>query len=266
MEMRARTPAIGLSAGMLHPDPTRSLFKGKRLLYAEEMLFHWVTRGGAAAFLVPSQPSSFEAVLAPLDGLLLTGGSDVAPHHYGETPLKPEWAGDPERDAYELALVRAALARGMPVLGVCRGLQLLNVALGGSLYQDISELTGTPITHRDWEIYDANVHEVEITAGSRLARLYPGVTRARVNSVHHQAIKTPAEPLLIEARCPDDGVIEAVRLADPTRYAFAVQWHPEWQDEGDGRFLHGGPILAEFLDACRAHAGASGCRPGAEVS
>lgn len=251
---------IGVSACMLHPDPVRPIFKGKRLLYMEESMFHWLLAAGCVPSLIPSVPAGSEAqlsdVVAAFDGILMSGGVDMAPQHYGELPLQPEWAGDALRDAYDIALVRTAIALDRPLFGVCRGLQVINVALGGSLLQDIAtQHTGT-LVHRDWEVYDKNQHDVAIEPGSGLAALYgPQVTRSRINSVHHQGIRRLGDGLQVEARCPDDGIIEAVRLqpvAGKNPYVLAVQWHPEFQLAVETDLLPAAPLVAEFLTAARA--------------
>ncbi|GIW72842.1 MAG: hypothetical protein KatS3mg102_2384 [Planctomycetota bacterium] len=254
---------IGLSCSIFGPDPERPIFKGKRLVYLEQSILDWAVSLGALAYPLPPLGTleRTEAMLArwleDLDGVVLTGGTDVAPQNYGEQPLRPEWSGDPERDVYELALVRACLQRRLPLLGICRGAQLLNVALGGTLYQDIATQLPGAIVHRDHGLYDQLVHEIELVPGSRLAALYPGRRRARVNSVHHQAIKELAPGLVIEAVSAADGLPEAVRLqaapGQPAPYAFAVQWHPEFQPAGGAGLLPAAPLLEDFLAACRGY-------------
>ena len=135
---------VGLSCSLLPPTPDRSLFKGKTLVYVERGMADWVAREGAVPVILaaPGFESAdlgawVSASLDAVDALVLTGGTDVSPTSYGEEPLDPAWAGQPERDAFEIALLREAMQRAMPVLGVCRGIQLLNVALGGTLYQDL---------------------------------------------------------------------------------------------------------------------------------
>ncbi len=147
-----------------------------------------------------------------LDGLVLHGGSDVWPGSYGEEPIKPEWSGDRVRDEYEIALLRAFIDAGKPVLGVCRGLQVINVAFGGTLYQDIAMQQPGSRTHRDAALYDQNFHEIEFVAGHASGRALSGRRRAaRVNSVHHQAVKKLADGFTVEATSPDDGMVEAMR-------------------------------------------------------
>ena len=248
---------IGISACFFHADPNRPIFTGKTLQYVEQSIAHWVMSTGALAVVIPNpvgDTTKGDVTLAHyadwLDGLLLEGGSDLWPGSYGETPLQDKWNGDRVRDEYEKALVDAFSAAGKPVFGVCRGLQLLNVAFGGTLYQDIATQRPEALAHRDAGRYDRNFHEVEFEPGSRLAALYPGIGRAQVNSVHHQGIKDLAPGFVIEARSPQDGLIEAVRRRGDT-FVAAVQWHPEFHRAEYGT-LDDGPILNDFLNAARA--------------
>jgi len=263
-------PRIGISACFLHPDAERLIFKGKTLLYLEQSMATWVQSGGAHAYLVPTVaphgPLTVSDIAADLDGLLLHGGADVCPRSYDEEPMRPEWEGDEIRDRYELALVHAFHAAGKPVLGICRGAQILNVAFGGTLYQDITTQAddvarrfaeaptsrgGDPEVrvHRSQELYDRNLHQVDLLEGSVLAARNGGAATVTVNSVHHQAVKDVGKGLIVEARSTDDGVVEALRLDDPDgRYVAAVQWHPEFfAGVDDGTMFDNGPLLAEFL-------------------
>jgi putative glutamine amidotransferase len=245
---------IAVSACFFHADPARPIFTGKTLQYIEQSVAHWVMSQGDLAVMVPAPDE--EARLADyaqwLDGLVLMGGSDVWPGSYGETPLQERWSGDRVRDAYEMALARAFVAAGKPVFGVCRGLQLLNVAFGGTLYQDIPTQRPEALTHRDAALYDQLFHRIDFEPGTRLASLYAGQSGATVNSVHHQAIKDLAPSFAVEARCPDDGTIEAVRWRGDG-YVAAVQWHPEFHmtTASDG-LIDDAPLLADFRAACHA--------------
>jgi len=185
-----------------------------------------------------------------LDGLVLHGGSDVWPGSYGETPLEERWSGDRVRDNYEIALARAFVAAGKPVFGICRGLQLINVAFGGTLYQDIGTQRPGARAHRDAGLYDQNFHTVDLVAGTGLSSLYPGVARATVNSVHHQGVKDLARDFVVEAVSSDDGIVEAFRR-NGAPYVAAVQWHPEFHDWTRTDLLSGDPLLADFLQATR---------------
>jgi putative glutamine amidotransferase len=241
---------IGVASCFFHADPQRPIFKGKTLLYLVENVGHWLLNEGVLTYTIPTLPKSstlsLTQVIDDLDGLVLQGGSDVAPQSYGETPLKPEWSGDAVRDRYEIEMVQGFRSQGKPVLGLCRGLQLLNVAFGGTLIQDIATQIPGALTHRNWEIYDQNFHDIDIVPDSGLGRLHAGVTRAQVNSVHHQAIKQLGAGLRVEATSVGDGIIEAIRSTDDD-YVVGVQWHPEFQNDGDKSLLSTKPLLKEFL-------------------
>jgi putative glutamine amidotransferase len=250
---------IGISACFFHADAERPIFKGKTLQYIEQSVAHWVAASGSALpVMVPSPLGdtsrgtvSFDDYAAWLDGLVLMGGSDMWPGHYGEEPLKPQWTGDRIRDEYETALARAFVAKGKPVFGVCRGLQVINVAFGGSLLQDISTMKPGAREHRSHELYDQNFHAVSFVPGTRLAQLYPGTSCVTVNSVHHQGIKRLADDFVVEAVCPDDDMIEAMRWRGPS-FVAAVQWHPEFHRPDEHGVIDDAPILQDFLDAARA--------------
>ncbi|WP_326600784.1 gamma-glutamyl-gamma-aminobutyrate hydrolase family protein [Streptomyces sp. NBC_01803] len=177
-----------------------------------------VQRAGGVAVLLPpdAAPAAATAVLARLDGLVIAGGPDVDPARYG-APRDPRTGPPaPERDAWELALIDAALARRMPLLGVCRGMQLLNVALGGTLHQHVDGHTGPPGVFAE--------HEVTPVAGTLLADALPNPIR--VPAYHHQAVAGLGSGLIASAHAPD-GMIEAVELPAADGFALAVQWHPE---------------------------------------
>ena len=256
---------IGISACFFHADPNRPIFTGNTLQYVEQSIAHWVMSSGALAVMIPSPAGPEQRDMRQrgdvtldhyaqwLDGLVLEGGSDVWPGSYGETPLQEKWAGDRVRDEYEKALVAAFGRVGKPVLGVCRGLQLLNVAFGGTLYQDIATQLPEALVHRDAAIYDRNFHQVDFVSGSALAALFPQASSAKVNSVHHQAIKDLAPGFEIESRCSEDGILEAIRRTRNAgeSYVAAVQWHPEFH-RADFGTLDDAPILEDFLSAVRA--------------
>ena len=226
--MSSRPLILGVSCGLMPADPTRALFKGKPLHYGEGHLSDAIARAGALPVLLPalSHAPALAALVDHCDALVLSGGTDVSPQVYGEQPLDPAWAGDPERDAYERALITAALAARKPILGVCRGAQIINAALGGVLYQDIRAQKPGALAHRDWQRYDDNGHTVAITAGTWLADIH-GAGDIVVNSVHHQAIRVVAPGLRAAAVAPD-GVIEAIERVDAEQIILGVQWHPEW--------------------------------------
>jgi putative glutamine amidotransferase len=186
------------------------------------------------------------AVVASCAGLVLPGGIDVDPARYGEARHPAVTAVDEARDEYEIALVRAALAADLPVLAICRGLQVMNVAAGGSLIQDIPSQIGTPVTHQVSDPKDAIAHDVSIAAGSRLQELMGSAAvggRLPVNSRHHQAVGRIAQGFVVTSRA-SDGVIEALERPD-ARFCVGVQWHPENFIES-GTFL---PLFAGLLAA-----------------
>ncbi len=249
---------IGLSACFFHADPQRAIFKGKTLLYFENSMAHWLMSQGALPFLIPEKSKNFSVsdLVGKIDGLLLQAGSDVCPVSYGEEPLRPEWKGDLIRDKYEISLLKECMKKNKPVLGICRGLQVINVGLGGSLYQDINEQVPETLVHRNWDIYDENHHDIKIEPNSLLARLYKKKSKAIVNSIHHQGIKKLGKSLVAEATSLSDGIIEAIRYAPAkqnkkTPWVYAVQWHPEFHDNRFKNFLDSQPLLKDFLNETR---------------
>jgi putative glutamine amidotransferase len=250
---------VGIAACFFHADPQRAVFKGMTLQYIEQNMAHWVMQRDAIALMIPSPDGhtrraasriSAASYARELDALVLMGGSDMCPETYGEKPLKPEWNGDRIRDDYEIALLRAFMTEKKPVLGVCRGAQLVNVAFGGTLYQDLAAQVPGALNHRNWDIYHENTHATSIVAGSGLARLYPAVKLVKTNSVHHQAVKELGRELTVEAWSEPDHLIEAIRWNGPS-YVFAVQWHPEFHDRADASLIDDTPILDDFLAHAR---------------
>ena len=228
-----------------------------------ERLFHGVNdrypsavldAAGCLPVLIPAVGSKVDvrAVLSRLDGLLLTGSpSNVHPSHYGAEPSDPEILYDPERDATTLPLIREAIRRDLPILAICRGIQELNVALGGTLHQRVHEVPGR---HNHRSRRDSSdgpygpAHRVTLTAGGLLASL-AGAPEARVNSLHSQGIDRPAVSLRIEAVAPD-GQIEAVSLPE-ARFVVGVQWHPEYKAIDDP---FSSALFSAFAVACGAAA------------
>lgn len=249
---------IGVSARLFHPQPDAKGIQSKTLQYLEQSVAHWVMSRDVLVFMVPTVDKDgllhrSEVRLADyarvLDGLVLQGGADVSPSTYGETPLAPQWAGDRLRDVYEIELVHEFVEAGKPVLGICRGAQLINVAFGGTLYQDIpTQLGGSQVHVTD--AYEKHRHEIRFEPGSGLARLYRGVQKPVVTSIHHQSIKALGRGLAVEAWSEPDGVVEAIR-ASGKGYVLAVQWHPEFHPPRDQTMLDSAPILEEFLHAAR---------------
>ena len=248
---------IGVSARLLYPDPSRTFLPAKSVQYLEQSVANWVMSGDVLAFMIPEM--SLASPHAPLtkvknyvdalDGLLLQGGADMSPKSYGEAPLNPLWAGDEVRDAYEIDLFHEFVTQGKPVFGICRGHQVINVALGGTLYQDIATQRPEMGPHRDEDKYDNLFHDMHILPNTWLSRIYPQVKACRVNSIHHQAVNRLGEGLVVEALGDPDGMVEAVRWEGHS-FVVGVQWHPEFMDPKDAALLDGRPLLREFLAAC----------------
>lgn len=256
---------IGLSARIFHPEPGASGLKTKTLLVFEQSVAQWVMTRDVLLMMVPSVLQDGELVRSNirlrdyagyLDGLILQGGADVDPRAYGEEPLRPEWSGDPVRDAYELELVQEFMEAGKPILGICRGMQLLNVAFGGALYQDLRVQRPGTASHESGQ-YDRNAHRVDFVEGGQMSAWFGGLAGGQVVSIHHQAVKRLGRDLIVEATAHDDGVIEAIRWTGPG-FICGVQWHPEFHRPAAGdELLDCGPLLGAFLAAARATCSAS---------
>jgi putative glutamine amidotransferase len=223
----------------------RELALGERYLDAVR------AAGGLPVILAPVPTSAIDALLDRIDALCLSGGPDIHPSAYG-APEHPELGPtEPELDRFELALGRRAVRRRVPVLGICRGAQVLNVALGGTLHQhlpDVSELE-----HRHGKSGDGTVHEIELTRGGRLPGLLGG-GRLEVNSFHHQAAATIGHGLRVAARAPD-GTVEALEGA--AGFTLGVQWHAEYLVERPEQLL----LFEELV-----RAGREGAAPAARAA
>lgn len=230
---------------------------GVPIIYLSEALAFWIMSAGAVPLLIPAFPPaggwrcqlSLSQLVDGLDGLVLQGGADMSPSSYGEEPHCDEWCGDPRRDGYELAIVREFLNQRKPILGVCRGMQVLNVALGGSLYQDIPTFCDQAGYHRDLDRALDFTHRVDFCADGWLQSLY-GSEGGNIISIHHQAVRKLGAGLVVEARSAEDGLIEGIRLEGDC-YAAGIQWHPELQNPSDRSLLDPGPILEDFCRAAR---------------
>ena len=263
--MDAETPRkllIGLSPRLLRDVPSELGFRGKTLQYLEQSMAHWVMSLGALVVMVPTVEREslirrahidIADYVAALDGLILQGGADIDPRSYGETASNTVGPIDVVRDRFELDLLRAFVAARKPVFGVCRGMQLINVACGGNLHQDLCTDGATSNSHAHADAYDQHRHPLSIEPESWLSARYDGSTTGTVNSIHHQGIERLGEGLVIEARA-DDGVIEAVR-GSGEGFLLGVQWHPEFHDGSDPRLLPADPLMQAFLDAAADRAG-----------
>lgn len=210
-------PAVAVTA-------PRRLVEGRERVTLNTAYVRALESAGLVPLAVPTMLAAERAgaALAAVRGLVLTGGEDVAPSRYGATPHPRLGEVDPVRDAAELELIAGARARRLPILAICRGIQILNVALGGTLYQDLDSERPGPVPHSD----ETTSHAVRVAPGSLLARTL-GTPAARVNSRHHQAIRDLA-PSLKAVAWAEDGVIEGAEPADTNApWMVAVQWHPE---------------------------------------
>jgi len=205
--------------------------------------------GAIPVVLPPVCPGDVTAILDRLDGVLLSGGVDVDPVLYGQAPHPKLGRVNRRRDDFELALTREALRRDQPILAICRGHQVLNVARGGTLVQDIPSIVGGAMEHDAPGPRCRRAHRVEVTGSSRLREIL-GLDTLSVNSLHHQAVDRVGEGLLAAARCPDDGVIEGLEMPG-RRFVVAVQWHPEsfWSEPDPFQRL-----FDAHAEACRAGA------------
>jgi putative glutamine amidotransferase len=253
MTARERMPVIGIPACLVTPEEFGFHRVGAK--YVDGV----IDGTGGLPLLIPAVGGRIDpdAVLDGFDGLLLSGSlSNVEPQHY-QGPLPPAAsAHDPARDATTLPLIRRAIARAVPLLAICRGIQELNVALGGSLHQEVHAVQGRFDHRSDKTVAHPErygpAHEVLLTPGGMLQKLLGGVDRIIVNSLHGQAIDRLAARLVVEATARD-GTIEAVRMEGAPGFVLGVQWHPEWR-------LLENPfsqrLFAAFGAACRARADA----------
>jgi putative glutamine amidotransferase len=230
--MQSKRPVIGISADqrMIGPHPFHAV--GDKYVQAV------VEAADAIPMVIPAlgERLGLDELLAHLDGILFTGSpSNVEPYRYNGNPSIAGTLHDAARDATTLALIPRALGAGVPLFGICRGFQEVNVAMGGTLTQRLHEVPGL-LDHRDdatqpLAMQYAPAHDVTLEPDGLLARL-AGVTCVRVNSLHTQGVERLGPDLIVEARAPD-GVIEAFRIKDAPRFALAVQWHQEWQVMSD---------------------------------
>jgi putative glutamine amidotransferase len=260
-------PRVGVGVCLMHPDPQRDIFRGKALQYIEERLARSLWEAGMVPVALPDLgEGSAGPLLELVDGLVLMGGADVAPGSYGEEPIESgRWPGDRARDIYELRLLGEAAGRGLPLLGVCRGCQLINVAFGGTLYQDLRTQLPDSLTHRDPERYDTLEHETRLVPGTWIQEVY-GKPSLLTNSIHHQGLKDIAPGFAVSCLAPD-GVVEGIERVEKRGFIAGIQWHPEFIGPGgpgevgeSGRKRDDGRLIFRaFAEVCRQRA--AGPRP-----
>ncbi len=244
-------PVIGVTATLkedTHVSDTRplGLFVRADLDYVNGV----VQAGGVPLVLPPVTPEAAETMVRGMDGLLLSGGSDLHPSYYDEEPHPELGVTIPERDAFEMRLLEAALTRGLPVFGICRGLQIINVFLGGTLYQDLPAQFGEGLDHRQTTPKWSPKHGISFD-GSSVTGGISGSVEMQVNSYHHQAIKELAPGLVVCARSAD-GVIEAAESRDfSERWLVGVQWHAEAMRASDPAHRN---LFAAHVAAAERHA------------
>jgi putative glutamine amidotransferase len=204
-------------------------------------------QAGAVPVHLPTtgDPAVLEALLDRLDGLLISGGNDIDPLLYGQGPRPELDQIEPIRDQEEIFLFQQAMARHLPIFGICRGLQLINVAQGGSLYQDLPSQKGIHHAHSTAYPKDHASHRVDIEPGSFLDQLYHKPS-LQVNSFHHQGVDQVGDQLKVAARA-DDGLVEALEWADDSQWVRAVQWHPEALRYSDPDMDR---LFSTFVQAC----------------
>ena len=228
-------PVIGITSSQFIDTASHGVFPRHSISKAYSEAVH---RAGGVPVILPFFGDLAASMLDLVDGLILTGGADIDPARFGDEEIHPKTYDIlPDRDEAEIELTRGALSRDMPILGICRGVQVLNVAMGGTLYQDVPDQFSADIEHRQHEESipaDEPGHSVNVTAGSLLERTY-GESPIGVNSFHHQAVKAVA-PGLVASGASEDGLIEAIESPEHA-FVLGVQWHPELMFARDDRHL-----------------------------
>jgi putative glutamine amidotransferase len=250
MGSEAPRPVVGIPSCRRFIDPQHYHTVGEKYLTAV------AEAAGAIPVIFPSlgKALALELVLSHCDGVMLTGSpSNVEPYRYDGKPSRPGTMHDAYRDATTLELIPRIVSAGIPLFGICRGFQEINVAYGGTLHQNVHEQDEMHDHREDpsqpLAVQYAPAHEVELMAGGLLAAVAGG-RRQRVNSVHHQGVERLGSGLVVEA-CAPDGLVEAVRVAGAPGFTLGVQWHPEWRP-ADDPFYSG--IFELFGNACQAFA------------
>lgn len=246
-------PTIGVTATIKEDTEESATRPLGRFVRADFDYVEGVAEAGGIPLVLPPAIREEDAaeVIGNLDGLLLSGGSDLHPSYYGEEPIPELDVTIPERDALEMALLESALGRGIPIFGICRGMQVINVALGGTLYQDLaSQVEPDLVIHRQTTPKWQPTHEVEFFDNTRSVEI-SGNDLIKVNSYHHQAIKELSDELTISA-CSSDGLIEGAESRDfSDQWIVAVQWHAEAMRETGPEQRH---FFKAHVDAAERYA------------
>ena len=218
-----RRPIIGISSSVIVDEA--GSFAGYKRAYVNKDYVDAVVRAGGVPLIIPFSTDK-EVIISQaqlIDGLILSGGHDINPYNYGQEPSQKIGEIFPERDIYEMILLEESKKRDIPILGICRGFQLINVAAGGTLYQDLSLIPGNILKHNQVSNPTLKTHKIEIKENSFISSIFGKETM--VNSFHHQAIDKVADDFIIVARA-SDGVVEAIEHKT-YKFLVAVQWHPE---------------------------------------
>ena len=218
-----RKPIIGISSSIIVDDS--GSFAGYKRAYVNKDYVDAVVRAGGVPLIIPFTTNK-EVIISQaqlIDGLILSGGHDINPYNYGQEPSQKIGEIFPERDIYEMILLEESKKRDIPILGICRGFQLINVAAGGTLYQDLSLIPGNILKHNQVSNPTLKTHKIEIKKNSFISSIFGKETM--VNSFHHQAIDKVANDFIVVARA-SDGVVEAIEHKT-YKFLVAVQWHPE---------------------------------------
>jgi putative glutamine amidotransferase len=245
LQMRKNVePFIGIPCSMQEPQDEL----GSEASATPQSYLRAVELAGAVPLLIPitQQETTLREIYGHIHGLLLVGGVDIQPQRYHEQPHPALGKTDPKRDWVELVVASWALSDGLPILGICRGIQLLNIIFGGTLWQDVGAQASDTIEHNFHPGYAYNrlSHSVHLERHSRLAEVF-GDLEVQVNSLHHQAVKVVGKGLSVTARAPD-GIVEGLEGSN-TAWVTAVQWHPEWLLEDDPRMKR---LFETFVVRC----------------
>ncbi len=243
---------IGIPPAFMYPDKNRKVFGPKSLSYIENDMTRYIAQKGILPVLIPDVENEYLTdILSEMDGFVFQGGSDIAPETFRENPIG-KWKGDAIRDRFELKIMDFAITNSKPVLGICRGFQLMNVYFGGTLFQDIVTQNPSEILHRSAELYDTIKHQINIVKGTILDKIYKDEKLSLVNSVHHMAVNKLGKDLDIYAHATD-GIIEAFGYSkEPVGKVMGVQWHPEFSHTIKDELIDADKLFDVFISYVKA--------------